>query len=37
VIKGFPKVVATSIFPVSPQEFSPGLDTELKKIINSYR
>jgi hypothetical protein len=26
-----PKSTAIPIFPDSPQEFSPGLDTELKK------
>jgi Mn-containing catalase len=32
VIDGFPEGADIPIFPEAPQEFSPGLDTELKKI-----
>ena len=33
VLEGFPEGVDTPLFPESPQEFSPGLDTELKKMV----
>lgn len=33
VLEGFREGVDTPLFPESPQEFSPGLDTELKKMV----
>ena len=33
VLEGFPEGADTPLFPESPQEFSPGLDTELKKMV----
>jgi Mn-containing catalase len=33
VLEGFPEGVDPPLFPESPQEFSPGLDTELKKMV----
>jgi manganese catalase len=33
MLEGFPEGVDTPLFPESPQEFSPGLDTELKKMV----
>jgi manganese catalase len=33
VLEGFPEGVDTPLFPESPQEFSPGLDRELKKMV----
>jgi len=33
VLEGFPEGADTPLFPESPQEFSPGLDKELKKMV----
>jgi Mn-containing catalase len=33
VIDGFPEGADIPMFPEAPQEFSPGLDTELKKMV----
>jgi Mn-containing catalase len=33
VLVGFPEGADTPLFPESPQEFSPGLDKELKKMV----
>lgn len=37
VIDGFPEGVDTPMFPESLQEFSPGLDTELKKMVQQLQ
>lgn len=34
VLEGFPEGADIPLFPESPQEFSPGLDTELKKVVH---
>lgn len=37
IIDGFPKGADTPMFPESPKEFSPGLDTELKKMVQKIQ
>jgi Mn-containing catalase len=37
VIDGCPEGVDIPMFPQAPQEFSPGLDTELKKMAQQIR
>jgi Mn-containing catalase len=37
VIEGFPEGADIPIFPESPQEFSPGLDTELKRMVQQLQ
>ena len=37
VVEGFPEGADIPIFPEAPQEFSPGLDTELKKMAQQLQ
>ena len=37
VVEGFPEGADIPIFPEAPQEFSPGLDTELKKRVQQLQ
>jgi Mn-containing catalase len=37
VIEGFPEGAEIPMFPESPQEFSPGLDTELKRMAQQIQ
>ena len=37
VVEGFPEGADIPVFPEAPQEFSPGLDTELKKIARQLQ
>ena len=37
VIEGFPEGAEVPLFPENPQEFSPGLDSELKKLAQGIK
>jgi Mn-containing catalase len=37
VLEGFPEGADTPMFPEAPEEFSPGLDTELKKMAQELK
>jgi Mn-containing catalase len=37
VVEGFPEGADTPMFPEAPEEFSPGLDTELKKMAQELQ
>ena len=37
VLEGFPEGAEILLFPESPPEFSPGLDTELKRLAQQVQ